>query len=159
GGGHADGGDAGDDQRDADGDKAKHWLDGELEGLTVDQERAAGELAEPRGFQCDERPVKQQEREAEERRENRCLNIDRLPENRAEAQGIEPEGSDVVGQHRFAAEREGDEHGENDQPAASPPRRSRRRPVEGIHFTPRSATWTSHLLVTALSSISPSMPL
>ena len=81
-------------------------------------------------LQREKRAVENDEGDGGEQREDRRLEVERLPEDVAEAERIEPERVDVVRQRRSAAENERRQAARENQTAAAPSRRPRRRPVD-----------------------------
>ena len=89
-------------------DQFEHRLDRQLERLAVDQDRAAGELAEVRRLQREKRAVERRAKvtaaNAGERPPPAMFSD--LPEDVDEAERVEPERVDVVGERGAAAEDE-----------------------------------------------------
>ena len=120
-----------DDRRAAERCDLQHRLDRQLDRLTVDHDRQAGQLAEPGGLDREERAVDDDERRHREEREHRCLQVQRLPEHLGVAERAEPQRIDVVRQGGAAAEEDDGEQREQEETAARP-RFTRRRPVDGF---------------------------
>src|SRR5207244_6907208 len=75
-----------------------------------------------------------------EEREDSGLDVQRFPEDIGVAERAEPEGVDVVGKRRSAAQQHDRNNSKEKVDAATPPRRARRRPVDG---GARSVDWRS----------------
>src|SRR5262249_13861003 len=101
---HASGGRRRDEQGASDGDEAPHRLDRPLDRLSVDQDRDAGQLAQALRLQNQERDVEDEKGYGAESREDQRLDPQRLPEDVAVPQRVEPQRVDVVRQDRSAAE-------------------------------------------------------
>ena len=86
-----------------------HRLDRQLDRLAVDQDRQPGQLAERAGFSARNAPYRMRN-VATTKNVNVCrLQPQRRPEDVGDAERLEPERVDVVGERRAAAE---DEDGE-----------------------------------------------
>ena len=92
---------------------AEDRFDRQLDRLAVDQDRDAGQLAEPRRLEDDEGTVEDEECDGGEAREDRRLDIDVFQNTSAYPSELEPEGVDVVGEGGPAAEQ--DRRGRGDE--------------------------------------------
>ena len=145
-------GDEGDRQRAAEHDETQHRFDRQPDRLPVDQNRHAGQLAEPRRLERHERAVEHQEGHDRETGEHHRLDIQRRPEHVDVAERVEPQRLDVIRQRRSAAEHDRGKNGENGTGRRGyGARASRRRPVDdaggivhGEGFTFLDAIMTNH---------------
>ena len=99
--------------------------------MTVDQNGQAGELAQPRRLEREERAVQHEKCDAGKARQDRGLQVQRFPEDVADAERLEPEGVDVIGERRAAAQEQSGEH-RQEQEAAAPSGRTATWPVDGF---------------------------
>jgi len=125
----------GDQQRGDDRDQPQHRFDRQLDRLSVDQNRKAGQLAEARRLQRHERSVQDDERRERERAEDGRLQVQCFPEDGAVAERIEPQRVDVVGERRAAAEQQ-DARDDQEKDEAAPPGATVRRPIDGLRHLP-----------------------
>jgi len=121
-----------DQQRHPEADHAQRWSDRNLNRLAVDDDRAAGSpLAEVGRLEGEERSIDRQKRDDRKRDERRGLKVEGLPEDVDIPERVEPQGIDVVGKRRAAAQEKDGDHREQEQPATTPAR-TLWRPVDRL---------------------------
>ena len=119
-----------DEQRCGQRHQPEHRFNGQRQRLAVDQDAAARDLAESIRLEREKRSIEHGEGDDGEEREDSGLDVQRLPEDVGVAERSEPEGVDVVGKRRPAAQHQDCKSGQEKVDAAAASRWPRRGPID-----------------------------
>ncbi len=126
---HASAGNRANDERQPQRDEPQQRLYRQVQRLTIDQNRRAGQFSETRRPERQKCAVQRQEGHDREKCEDGRLKIQRLPEHVEVPERFEPERFDVIRQRRPAAEHDGGQDDEEKQ-TATPASRTGGWPID-----------------------------